>query len=117
MRSKEDLLFDLKLLDNLVGITFYIAAIPQNYHHRAIKLDGFENISVYVFAREDIIASKIDRLDKRDIEDIKILLKDTDYILLENCIDETYMNIVYEDRKKRYQNNLLKFRELFGRGK
>lgn len=168
LRDREELLFDLKLVDNLVGSTFgktdlefyfaggsacvlagfmdratrdfdfvdtgyssrfakvfkllepydlltnYIAAIPKNYSARAIKLEGFENISVYIFSKEDIIASKIDRLSEKDIEDIKILIQDVDYNLLQKCIKDTHENIVFIDRKERYLQNVGKFREMFG---
>ncbi len=167
MKSREDLMFDLKLLDNLVGITFgkmdmefyfaggsacilagfldratrdfdfvdigyssklakvlkllepydlltdYFAAIPKNYSKRAIKIDGYENIVVYVFSREDIIASKIDRMSEKDIEDIKVLINEVDFNILEKCINEAYENIVYDDRKARYSDNLQIFKSMF----
>lgn len=167
MRNREDLIFDLKLVDNLVGITFgktdlefyfaggsacilagyidrttrdfdfvdrgysakmakvlkllepydlltnYFAAIPKNYNKRAKKIQGFENITVYIFSKEDIIASKIDRLSQKDIEDIEILIKDVDKHLLGVCIKETYENIVYDDRKERYLQNVKKFKDMF----
>jgi hypothetical protein len=167
MRSRDDLLFDLKLVDNLVGITFgkaniefyfaggsacalagyidrmtrdfdfvdrgyssrlakvlkllepydllttYFAAIPRNYAVRADKIEGFNNISVYILSKEDIIASKIDRLAERDIEDINTLIKDIDRDLLNKCIDETVENIVYEDRKERYKKNVERFRKMY----
>jgi|SRR5690554_2501990 len=167
MRSREDLLFDLKLVDNLVGITFgkadlefyfaggsacilagytdratrdfdfvdrgynsklskvlkllepydllttYFAAIPKNYAERAQKIDGFENIRVFVFSKEDIIASKIDRLSDRDIDDINLLIKNVDRNILLKCVEETVENIVYEDRKKRYLNNAEIFKRMY----
>lgn len=167
MRDKDELLFDLKLVDNLVGSTFgktdlefylaggsacalagyidrstrdfdfvdrgypsrlakvfkllepydlltnYFAAIPKNYAKRAMKLDGFTNISVYIFCKEDIIASKIDRLSEKDIEDVKLLIGDIDRTVLEKCIEETIENIVYEDRKQRYLQNLEQFKRMF----
>ena len=168
LRDRDELLFDLKLLDNVVGVTFgktdlefyfaggsacvlagyidratrdfdfvdrgyssqlskvlkilepydlltnYFAAIPRNYADRAVKLEGFEHISVYIFSKEDIIASKIDRLSEKDIEDIKALLKDIDRGLLIKCIDETIDNIIYTDRKERYLRNIEKFKNMFG---
>lgn len=168
MRDRDELLFDLKLVDNLVGSTFentdlkfyfaggsacvlagfidratrdfdfvdrgyssklskvfkllepydlltnYFAGIPKNYEERAIKLDGFNNIAVFVFSREDIIASKIDRLSEKDIEDIEAIIGETDQDKLRKCIKETYENIVYEDRKERYNKNLSKFKDVFG---
>jgi len=167
LRSREDLYFDLKLVDNLVGSSFpntkldiyltggaacilagyldratrdfdfvdrgyvsqlskvlkllepydlltsYFAAIPVNYMERAIKIQGFSHISVYLFSREDIIASKIDRLSPKDIEDINVLIADADRGMLEEIIKETQQNIVYDDRKERYANNLKKFREIY----
>ncbi|HHW01316.1 MAG TPA: hypothetical protein GXX35_00600 [Thermoanaerobacterales bacterium] len=94
-------------------MTNYFAAIPKNYVERAIKLEGFKNISVYVFSKEDIIASKIDRLSQKDIDDIKAIIGNIDKVLLNQCIKETVENIVYDDRKQRYLTNLKKFREMF----
>lgn len=167
MKQREDLLFDLKLVDNLVGVTFgktdlefflaggsacilsgyteratrdfdfvdlgypskyakvfkllepydlltnYFAGLPKNYRKRAEKLNGFNNIAVYVFSKEDIIASKIDRLSETDMEDIKVLIMKVDKKLLDECIQETLENIVYEDRKRRYEANLRSFKEMF----
>lgn len=168
MKTKEDLLFDLKLVDKLAGVTFghtdieiylaggsaciladisdratrdfdfvdlgypakygklfkllepydlltvYFAAIPKNYASRAIKIEGFENISVYIFSTEDIIASKIDRLSIKDIEDIRLLLGNANQELLKRCIEETYLNIFYEDRKSRYAANVRQFYKIAG---
>ncbi|MCG8499825.1 MAG: DUF6036 family nucleotidyltransferase [Firmicutes bacterium] len=168
MRNREELLFDLKLVDNLVGSTFgkidlafyfaggtacilagyidratrdfdfvdrgysaklakvlkllepydlltaYVAAIPLNYAKRAEKVEGFTNISVYIFSREDIIASKIDRLSEKDMEDIDILIHDVRRELLKKCIEETYENIVYDNRKEKYAKNLEKFKHIYG---
>lgn len=103
-----------KLLEPYDLLTVYFAAIPKNYAHRAKCIEGFENISVHVFSKEDIIASKIDRLSEKDIEDITILMQGIDRNLLDACISETYDNIVYPDRKERYNKNLERFKELFG---
>lgn len=167
MKQREDLLFDLKLVDNLVGVTFgktslelflaggsacilsgyteratrdfdfvdlgypskyakvfkllepydlltnYFAALPKNYRNRAEKLEGFSNISVFVFSKEDIIASKIDRLSEIDMEDIEALIIKVDKKLLDVCIQETLENIVYKDRKRRYETNVKRFKEIF----
>ena len=64
-------------------------------------------------SREDIIASKIDRLSQKDIEDINNLIYDADKEVLEGIIEEIRYNIVYDDRKKRYANNLQKFRKMY----
>lgn len=167
MREREELMFDLKLVDKLVGVTFgktdldfyfaggsacvlagyidratrdfdfvdrgypsqlskvlkllepydlltsYFAAIPKNYMKRATRLEGFDNISVYLFSKEDIIASKIDRLSEKDLEDIRILIADIDKEQLLQSIDETIENIIYTDKKEKYIRNLSKFKSKF----
>ena len=167
MRERDELLFDLKLLDNLVGATFgksdlefylaggsacvlagyieratmdfdfvdrgyssryakvlkllepydlltnYFAAVPKNYEERAERMDGFENILVFLFSKEDIIASKIDRLSEKDIADIEAMIHQIDKEMLYRCIGETYDNIVYPDRKDRYKNNVTRFENMF----
>ena len=41
------------------------------------------------------------------------MIKDADHKLLFECIDETYANIVYMNRKERYMNNISRFEEIF----
>lgn len=103
-----------KLLEPYDLLTNYFAAIPKNYMERAKRLDGFDNIAVYIFSKEDIIASKIDRLSQKDIDDINLLIKDINQDMLKQCIEETYHNIVYDDRKERYKVNREKFKAMYG---
>jgi hypothetical protein len=65
----------LKLLEPYDILTTFFSAIPVNYKERAKEIAGFKHISVYILSNEDIIASKIDRLSEKDIEDINILIK------------------------------------------
>lgn len=104
----------LKLLEPYDLLTNYFAAIPTGFAGRAIRIEGFAHISVYVFSREDVIASKIDRMSEKDVEDMRVLMPEVDRGKLEVCIRETLDNIVYEDRMIRYEKNLQVFRSLFG---
>ncbi len=104
----------LKLLEPYDLLTNYFAAIPTRYAERAVRIGGFSHITVYVFSREDVIASKIDRMSDKDEEDIRILMAEANREQLETCIRETLDNIVYDDRKARYEKNLKIFRSIFG---
>jgi len=144
LKNRDELFFDLKLVDNLVGVTFgrinlefyfaggsacilagyidratrdfdfvdigyssklakvlkllepydlltsYFAAIPKNYAERVQEIEGFQNIKVFIFSKEDIIASKIDRLSDKDLEDIRILMDE----LVWNCLNNAYWKLM-----------------------
>jgi len=96
-RTSEDLLFDLKLVDNLVGSSF--AEADMSFY--------------FAGGSACILAGWIDRMSDKDIEDIRLLMVDINIETLEKCIQETLDNIVYADRRGRYELNLVNFRHMF----
>jgi hypothetical protein len=54
--------------------------VSPKYKKRAIKSDKFEYLNVYLLSPEDIIVSKIIRLEQKDIEDIDKLMETADTI-------------------------------------
>ena len=71
-----------KLLEPYDMIDPQLATIPYTYKNRAMRLKQFEYLRIYVMSREDIIISKMARLDERDINDITALLQAADIGLI-----------------------------------
>lgn len=88
--------------------------ISPKYKERAIKLDRFEYINVYLLSVEDIIVSKIIRLEQKDIEDINELIKVSNKGLINQIIDEVLSrNDLYESKKEQFMRQLPRFRERY----
>ncbi|BEP30295.1 DUF6036 family nucleotidyltransferase [Helicovermis profundi] len=88
--------------------------LSPKYKERALKLEEFKYLNVYILSIEDIIVSKIIRLAKKDIDDIDILIKKADKNLLTTIIDEVLnRNDLFESKKKAFKNNLLIFKEKY----
>ena len=62
--------------------------LSPKYKERAIKLEQFKHINVYILSVEDIIVSKIIRLAPKDKEDINTLIKNADKTLINSVIEE-----------------------------
>jgi len=71
-----------KLLEPYDMIDPQLATIPPTYKNRATRLVQFVYLPISVLSREDIIISKMARLDERDLNDISILLQSADIRLI-----------------------------------
>lgn len=88
--------------------------ISPKYKERAIKLDKFKHINIYLLSVEDIIVSKIIRLEKKDIEDINILIKLANRDLVNQIIEEVLSrNDLYESKKEQFRKRLPQFKERY----
>lgn len=88
--------------------------ISPKYKERAIKLDKFKHINIYLLSVEDIIVSKIIRLEKKDIEDINILIKLANRDLVNQIIEEVLArNDLYESKKEQFRKRLPQFKERY----
>ena len=77
-----------RLLEPFDMIDTMMATIALSYKERAVRLMQFKYLHIYVFSREDIIISKMGRLNERDINDIKAMQPYADKSLLFELIDE-----------------------------
>ena len=85
--------------------------ISPKYKERAIKLDKFKYINVYLLSPEDIIVSKIIRLETKDIEDIDRLIKVANKDLINQIIDEVLIrDDLFESKKEEFIKQLKKFK-------
>jgi len=88
--------------------------ISPKYKERAIKLNEFKYLNIYLLSVEDIIVSKIIRLEQKDLQDIYELIKVADKELINKIIDEVLTrNDLYESKKKQFIKQLSLFRERY----
>mgnify|MGYP001152547147 CR=1 FL=1 len=88
--------------------------LSPKYKDRAIKLDKFKYINVYILSLEDIIVSKIIRLEEKDVEDIDKMIKIADKDLINAIINEALeRGDLYISKKKQFLKMLPKFRERY----
>ena len=88
--------------------------ISPKYKERATRLDKFKYINVYILSPEDIIISKIIRMEKKDSEDIDVLIKTADKAILNQIIDEVLeREDLYKPKRDEFIKNLTMFREKY----
>ena len=88
--------------------------VSPKYKERAIKLDKFEYLNVYLLSPEDIIVSKVIRLEQKDIEDIDKLIEIADRKLINQIVDEVLSrNDLYESKKDLFIKKLQQFKEKY----
>ena len=88
--------------------------ISPKYKKRAMKLDKFKYINAYLMSPEDIIVSKIIRLEGKDIEDIDELIKVADKELINRIISEVLdRDDLFESKKEGFKKQLKQFKERY----
>ncbi|AZT91333.1 hypothetical protein ELD05_12340 [Caldicellulosiruptor changbaiensis] len=101
----------LRFLGDFDLLEYESTPIAPSFKERAIKLEGFEYIRVYVLSKEDIVVSKIIRLDEKDIEDIDKLMPSCNKELINKIIEEILSRKdFFETKKKRFLEKLEIFR-------
>lgn len=88
--------------------------LSPKYKDRATKLDNFKYINVYILSPEDIVVSKIIRLEEKDVEDIDKIMKVADRDLINNIIDEVFTrDDLYMSKKEQFLKMLPRFRKRY----
>lgn len=88
--------------------------LSPTYKQRAIKLDSFKYISVYILSKEDIAISKIIRLTEKDIEDLNQIVPKCNKTLLNNIIEEIINRTdLFESKKNEFLKKLKIFKEKY----
>lgn len=104
----------LRYLNDLDLLEYESTLLSPTYQDRALHLSEFDYLSIYVLAREDIVASKIVRMAEKDIEDMDILIKECDKRLLNLIIDEIIKRKdLFENKRKAFLDKLPAFRERY----
>lgn len=88
--------------------------ISPTYKDRAIKLQEFNYINVYILSKEDVAVSKIIRMGEKDIEDLNQIIPKCNKNTL-NFIIEEILNRkdLFESKKKEFIKKLKIFREKY----
>ncbi len=88
--------------------------ISPNYKERAIKLDKFKYLNIYILSVEDIIVSKIIRLEQKVLWNIDRLIKTADKSLINQIMEEVLSRSdLYETKKEQFKKQLPIFREVY----
>lgn len=102
------------LLNDYDMLEYESTILAPSYKKRAIKLNEFEYINVYILSKEDVAISKIVRLAEKDIQDLDQIIKQCDKSVLNNIINEILeRKDLYERKKEGFEKNLEKFRERY----
>ena len=88
--------------------------LSPTYKERAIKLENFKYINVYILSKEDVAISKIIRLAEKDIEDLNQIIPKCDIKTLNKIIDEIInREDLFESKKAEFIKKLKVFREKY----
>lgn len=98
------------LLRDYDMLEYQSTILAPSYKQRAIKLEEFDYINVYILSKEDVVVSKIIRLAEKDIEDLDQIMPKCDKELLNNIINEV---IVREDLFESKKNEFIKKLKIF----
>ena len=77
--------------------------LAPTYKQRAIKLNEFKYINVFILSMEDVAVSKIIRLSEKDIEDLNKIVPKCNKEVLNSIINEII------DRKDLFESKKLEF--------
>ena len=102
------------LLRDYDMLEYQSTILSPTYKDRAIKLEEFQYINVYIVSKEDIAVSKIIRLAQKDIEDLNQIIPNCDKIVLNNIIEEILnREDLFESKKLEFERKLKIFREKY----
>ena len=88
--------------------------LAPTYKQRAIKLEEFKYINVYILSKEDVVVSKIIRLAEKDIEDLDQIMPKCDKLLINKIIKEIIdREDLFESKKKEFIKKLEIFKEKY----
>ena len=102
------LLRDYDMLD------YQSTILSPTYKERALKLNEFNFLNVYILSKEDVAISKIIRLGQKDIEDLNEIIPKCDKQLLNKIIDEVInRKDLFDSKKKEFIRKLKIFRKMY----
>lgn len=102
------------LLRDYDMLEYQSTILSPTYKDRAIKLNEFKYINVYILSKEDVAISKIIRLAPKDLEDLDQIIPNCNKELLNNIIKEVLSREdLFESKKKEFERKLKIFREKY----
>ncbi|MGN1297864.1 MAG: DUF6036 family nucleotidyltransferase [Clostridia bacterium] len=88
--------------------------LSPTYKERAIRLEEFKYINVYILSKEDIAISKVIRLADKDLEDLEQIMPKCDKNILNDIIAEILnREDLFESKKSEFRKKLKIFREKY----
>lgn len=88
--------------------------IPPSYKDRCQKLSQFTYLNVFVLSAEDIIVSKLIRLNERDLEDLDEMMPKANQQLILQLINEVLQRSdLYDTKKEGLRRNIAIFKEKY----
>jgi hypothetical protein len=103
-----------KMLERFDLLDLYVTPLAPEFEKRAIMLNGFKILKIFILSKEDIIVSKLSRFSEKDIDDIKQLISSSDKGLVSNLIDKVSSRIDFSERVKSiFIKNSKAFKEIF----
>ena len=102
------------LLRDYDMLEYQSTILSPTYKERAIKLNEFKYINVYILSKEDVVISKVIRLADKDIEDLNQIIPNCNKKVLNEIIDEIInRDDLFESKKEGFVKNLKIFREKY----
>jgi hypothetical protein len=104
----------LRYLIDFDMLEYESTILAPSYKNRATRLEQFNYLQIYILSREDIIVSKIVRMEQKDIEDIDMLIVNSDKIQIQSIIDEILnRKDLFESKRQALLKKLSEFREKY----
>lgn len=102
------------LLRDYDMLEYQSTILSPTYQKRAIKLEEFKYINVYILSKEDIAISKVIRLAEKDIEDLNQIIPECNKEVLNYIIDEILnRKDLFESKRKEFVKKLKIFKEKY----
>ncbi len=102
------------LLRDYDMLEYQSTILSPKYKERAIKLEQFKYINVYILSKEDVVISKIIRLASKDIEDLNQIMPKCNKDILNNIIEEVLSrNDLFESKRTEFEKKLKIFMEKY----
>lgn len=104
----------LRYLNDFDMLEYGSIILAPSYKQRAVRLEQFEYLRIFILSRENIIVSKIIRMEPKDIEDIDNLIKNSDKALILEIIEETLQSKdLFELKREAFLKNIPAFKERY----
>ncbi|TYQ15725.1 UNVERIFIED_CONTAM: hypothetical protein Cloal_2208 [Acetivibrio alkalicellulosi] len=104
----------LRYLSDFDMLEYESTLLSPTYQKRALRLHEFDYLEIFVLSREDIVVSKIVRMEQKDIEDMQELMPKCDKKVINIIINEILnRNDLFDSKKKAFLNNLAAFKERY----
>lgn len=102
------------LLRDYDMLEYQSTILSPSYKERAIKLEEFQYINVYILSKEDIAISKIIRLAPKDIEDLNQIMPNCNKELFKSIIEEVLnREDLFTSKKTEFEKKLKIFKEKY----